>query len=194
LGRSSARGRRPAAARAAARVHAPSSADAGALDASLASATLPRSGQGLVYRPLDDAARVRSLFDYAALSWPRQARTLLAWGAFQPASDGEELVGGVVAEQAGRSALLHGPVVVSNHEPLQIAAVLVSAILDHAVAAGVSTLFAQPQGLDRIWVRYGFIPLPEGTLPEGLSGRAGEGLYAWRGGSAVWSLRSIDSG
>ncbi len=76
----------------------------------------------------------------------------------------------------------------------QIAAELVGAILDHAVAAGVSTLFAQPQGLDRIWVRYGFIPLPEGALPEGLSGRAGEGLYAWRGGSAVWSLRSIDTG
>jgi hypothetical protein len=102
-------------------------------------------------------------------------------------------VGGVVAEQAGRSALLHGPVVVSTHTPLQIAAELVGAILDHAVAAGASTLFAQPQGLDRIWVRYGFIPLPEGVLPEGLSGRAGEGLYAWRGGSAVWSLRSIDT-
>lgn len=146
-----------------------------------------------MYRPLDDAGRVRRLFDYAALSWPRQVRPLLAWGAFQPASDEEELVGGVVAEQFGRSAMLHGPVVISSHEPLQIAAQLVSAILDHAVAAGASTLFAQPQGLDRLWVRYGFIPVPEGTLPDGLSGRAGEGLYAWRGGSAVWSLRSIDT-
>jgi len=192
LGRSSARGRRPAATRAAARLHATSS-DAGALATSLVSATLPRSGQGLAYRPLDDARRARSLFDYAALPWPRQDGRLLAWGAFQPASDGEELVGGVVAEQSSRSALLHGPVVISSQEALQIAAQLVSAILDHTVAAGASTLFAQPQGLDRIWVRYGFIPVPEGTLPEGLSGQTGEGLYAWRGGSAVWSLRRIDT-
>ena len=131
------------------------------------------------------------LFDYAALSWPEQVSDLLAWGAFQPTSDGEELVGGVVAERSGRCALLHGPVVVTDHEPLQIAATLVGAILEHAVAAGALTLFAQPQGLDRIWVRYGFIPVPEGTLADGLSGRSGEGLYAWRGGSAVWSLRDI---
>jgi hypothetical protein len=146
----------------------------------------------VVYRPLDEARRVKPLFDYAALAWPSQGR-LLAWGAFQPAGDGEELIGGVVAEQSPRSALLHGPVVVGSPEPLGIAAELVHAVLDHAVAAGASTVFAQPQGLDRIWVRYGFIPVPEGTLPTGLSGRAGDGLYAWRGGSAVWSLRNIDT-
>ena len=191
MGRSSTRGRRPAAARAATRLRATIATEAGASTASLASATLPRADQGLAYRPLDEVSRVRSLFDYAALSWPRLA-TLLAWGAFQPASDGEELVGGVVAEQSGRCALLHGPVVISTHEPLHVAAQLVGAIVDHAVAAGASTLFAQPQGLDRVWVRYGFIPVPEGTLPGALSGRAGEGLYAWRGGSAVWSLRRVD--
>jgi hypothetical protein len=146
-----------------------------------------------VYRPLEDVGRVRGLFDYAALPWPTHSRHLLAWGAFSPASDGEDLVGGVVAEQSGRSSLLHGPVVTCAQEALQIAAALVQAILDHAVAAGASTVFAQPQGLDRLWVRYGFIPVPEGTLPDGLSGRTGEGLYAWRGGSAIWSLRSIDT-
>jgi predicted N-acetyltransferase YhbS len=119
---------------------------------------------------------------------------LLVWGAFQPTSDGEELVGAVVARPSGRCALLHGPVVVTEREPLQIAAELVSAVLDHAVAAGAVTVFARPQGLDRIWVRFGFIPVPEGTLPDGLSALPGDGLYAWRGGSAVWSLRRVDTG
>ena len=85
--------------------------------------------------------------------------------------------------------MLHGPVVVIETEPLEVAAQLVAAVLDHATAAGVVTLFTRPQSLDRIWVRFGFIPVPEGTLPAPLTGRAGVGLYAWRGGSALWTLR-----
>jgi hypothetical protein len=65
----------------------------------------------------------------------------------------------------------------------------VAAALDHAVALGAETLFTRPQGLDRVWVRFGFIPVPESTLPVGLAGRSGVGLYAWRGGSALWTLR-----
>jgi hypothetical protein len=38
-------------------------------------------------------------------------------------------------------------------------------------------------------VRFGFIPVPESTLPPALAGRPGAGLYAWRGGSALWTLR-----
>jgi N-acetylglutamate synthase-like GNAT family acetyltransferase len=85
--------------------------------------------------------------------------------------------------------LLHGPVVRAESEPLEIASQLVAAVVDHAVASGVVTLFARPQSLDRIWVRFGFIPVPEGTLPPGLAGRPGSGLYAWRGGTALWTLR-----
>jgi hypothetical protein len=70
-----------------------------------------------------------------------------------------------------------------------VAAQLVAAALDHATAAGAGTVFTRPQGLDRIWVRFGFIPLPESTLPGRLAGHPGVGLYAWRGGSALWTLR-----
>jgi len=65
----------------------------------------------------------------------------------------------------------------------------VGATLDHATTLGVVTLFARPGGLDRVWVRFGFVPVPEVTLPGPLSGRPGVGLYAWRGGSALWTLR-----
>jgi hypothetical protein len=85
--------------------------------------------------------------------------------------------------------LLHGPVLRVETEPLEIASQLVAAVLDHASASGVVTLFARPQSLDRVWVRFGFIPVPEGTLPPDLAGRAGSGLYAWRGGTALWTLR-----
>jgi len=39
-----------------------------------------------------------------------------------------------------------------------------------------------------------FIPVPEGVLPASLSARPGDGLYARRGGSAVWSLRDVGQG
>jgi hypothetical protein len=144
-------------------------------------------------RPLDEASRARSLFDFAALPWPSTTNPLLAWGAFEPRGGSDKLIGAVVAESCGRTALLHGPTVVAERQPLDVAATLVATILDHATALGAHTLFAQPQGLDRLWVRFGFIPVPEGTLPKDLSGRPGDGLYAWRGGSAVWSLRDVGS-
>lgn len=117
----------------------------------------------------------------------------LAWGAF--ASGGDGLVGAVVGERAGGAMMLHGPVVVAKAEtapvkdPLEVAAQLVAAALDHATALGVETVFTRPQGLDRVWIRFGFIPVPEGALPESLAGRPGAGLYAWRGGSALWTFR-----
>jgi N-acetylglutamate synthase-like GNAT family acetyltransferase len=105
------------------------------------------------------------------------------------------VIGGLVAERWGDAAMLHGPVVATEdtgapaRDHLEIAAQLVGAALDHARALGVRTVYARPQGLDRIWVRFGFIPLPESTLPPGLTGRPGAGLFAWRGGSALWTLR-----
>jgi hypothetical protein len=95
--------------------------------------------------------------------------------------------------------MMHGPVVVApgpeatpDHpdparDPLEIAAQLLADVLDHAATARIDTVFARPQGLDRLWVRSGFIPVPEAELPGDLRGRPGAGLYGWRGGSALWS-------
>jgi len=128
----------------------------------------------------------RPLFEFAAVPWPATADIVFSWGAVD---GGERLVGAAVGERSGPAMMLHGPVVVIETEPLEVAAQLVAAVLDHATAAGVVTLFTRPQSLDRIWVRFGFIPVPESTLPPTLAGRQGAGLYAWRGGSALWTLR-----
>lgn len=117
-----------------------------------------------------------------------------AWGAFAPAADGEELVAALVAERAATTAFVYvvaGQIQnrdIATH-PLEIAAQLVAAAIDHATALGVKTIYARPQGLDRVWIRYGFMPVPEVALPAALAGRAGIGLYAWRGNSALWTLR-----
>jgi len=170
----------------------PSSPETGRPSApSLASATLPRVWQGIGYRPLPDGAAARSLFDFAAVPWPQDIA--LAWGAWTAGARGETLVGAVVGERSRGDALLHGPVVRTGtdapDDPLEIAAQLLGATLDHATALGVATVFARPGGLDRVWVRFGFIPVPEVALPGPLAGRPGVGLYAWRGGSALWTLR-----
>jgi hypothetical protein len=165
-----------------------------AADLAPASAALPRTWQNFTLRPLEEASRARPLFDFAALPWPLVSNPLLAWGAFEPTGEGDTLVGAVLAESPGRVALLHGPVIVLEREALELAGQLIDAVMDHAAGAGARTLFAQPQGLDRLWVRFGFVPVPEGTLPSGLSARSGDGLYAWRGGSAIWSLRDVASG
>jgi hypothetical protein len=157
----------------------------------LASATVPRVWQGIGYRPLPDAAQARPLFEYAALPWPEGRDIAFAWGATDAA---ERLIGAVVVEQRGGAAMLDGPVVIAGDDPLEVAAQLVAAVLEHASAAGARTLYARPQGLDRVWVRFGFIPVPESTLPPGLAGRPGAGLYAWRGGSALWTLREEPAG
>ncbi|MBI3635479.1 MAG: hypothetical protein HY216_04570 [Candidatus Rokubacteria bacterium] len=137
----------------------------------------------------------RPLFDFAALPWPERTAIAFAWGAFA-AVGGERLVGAVVAHAAERNLMLHGPVVRvgdpaadDQSTPLEIAAQLVAAALDHAAAQGAETVFARPQGLDRVWVRFGFIPVPGSTLPADLDDQRGLGLYAWRGGSALWTLR-----
>jgi hypothetical protein len=86
--------------------------------------------------------------------------------------------------------MLEGPVVgVETEDALEVAAQLVAAAIDHAQALGVETIFARPRGLDRIWIRYGFLPVPEGALPAALAGRERVGLYAWRGGTALWTFR-----
>lgn len=72
-------------------------------------------------------------------------------------------------------------------EAIDVAAHLLADALEHAGKRGIDTVFTRPQGLDPVWVRLGFIPVPEVELPRGLRGRPGVGLFAWRGGSALWS-------
>jgi hypothetical protein len=142
------------------------------------------------YRPLADASRARALFDFAAVPWPEPVT--FAWGAWTADAGGERLIGALAAERHATAAMLCGPVVDSREQvadPLEVAGQLVSAAIDHATALGAATLYTRPQGLDRVWVRFGFIPVPEVALPPALAGRPGAGLYAWRGGSALWSLR-----
>jgi hypothetical protein len=153
--------------------------------------------QGTGYRPLPDAGAARRLFDFAATPWPEAATPVFCWGAHVGAAAGERLVGAVVAERAERAVMLYGPVIEVETpmgggeavDALEVAAQLVGAAIDHASALGVETVFARPQGLDRIWIRYGFLPVPEGALPAALGGRQGVGLYAWRGGTALWTFR-----
>jgi len=157
---------------------------------SVASATLPRVWQDVGYRPLADAASARALFDFAAIPWPEPVA--FAWGAWMAGEGGERLLGALAAERHGTTAMLYGPVIDSRERldnPLEVAGQLVAATLEHASALGAATLYARPQGLDRVWIRFGFIPVPEVALPPALAGRPGVGLYAWRGGSALWTLR-----
>jgi hypothetical protein len=86
--------------------------------------------------------------------------------------------------------MIHGPVVVDQPDPFEVASQLVAATLPQATALGIERCFTRPQGLDRVWVRFGFIPVPEAELPTFFKERTGTGLFAWRGGSALWSARA----
>jgi hypothetical protein len=157
---------------------------------SLDDATRPRLRHDLEFRILGDTRQAHPLFDFAAVPRPDDASVAFGWGAF-PAAGGA-LLAVVVAERAGRAVFLHGPLVAIEghaHDPLTVATELLAAAVDHAAALGADTVFARPQGLDRMWIRCGFIPVPEAALPAAFGGRPGAGLYGWRGGSALWTLR-----
>ena len=80
-------------------------------------------------------------------------------------------------------------------EPLDVADHLVAALITEGEAVGLDTLYARPQGLDRIWVRSGFVPVPETLLPDDLRGRPGSGLHAWRRpGSYTVALSNPEAG
>jgi hypothetical protein len=91
------------------------------------------------------------------------------------------------AEAQAEAGRLKGAPPASSDDPLDLADRLLAQVLAHAAPNGIETLFARPQGLDRLWVRAGFIPMPEVELPSALRGCPGLGLFAWRGGSAIWS-------
>jgi len=143
----------------------------------------------LTVRPLEatGAAAARELFAFVGAGQP-PAGAQEGWGAW----DGERMVGALVMERAGGSAMLDGPAVAApagadTESALEAAAQLVEQALAHAGAAKIDTVFVRPQGLDRVWVRLGFIPVPEAELAESFRGRPGIGLFGWRGGSALWS-------
>ena len=128
------------------------------------------------------------LFRFAGAWAPPPERIDCGWGVW----DGDRPCGALVAERAGSNGMLHGPVVVAPEGAASDAAVevgleLVAGALRQAETDGIRTLYTRPQGQDRIWVRHGFIPVPEAELPEALRGRPGAGLFGWRGGSALWS-------
>ena len=139
---------------------------------------------------MPDTGTARPLFDFAAVPWPETSTPAFCWGAHVAGASGERLVGAIVAEGADRALMFFGPVIaLETEDALEVAAQLVAAALDHATALGAETIFARPQGLDRVWIRYGFLPVPEGALPQALGGRERIGLYAWRGGTALWTFR-----
>ena len=144
---------------------------------------------GLTFRLLAEPEReALPLFSFVGAWAPAPADVVMGWGACQ----GEALVGATLLERAGGSAMLHGPAIATPpgadpESTLDAAAGLVALALAWTDAEKVETLFARPQGLDRMWVRLGFIPVPEAELPEALRGRPGIGLFGWRGGSALWS-------
>ncbi len=140
----------------------------------------PRTWQGLVFRSCQvGAAEVRRLFDFAGAWVPAPTAGEIAWEA----EGAGRLVGGVLVERHSEHGFIHGPVVIEppgGAEPLEVAARLAAPILETAVESALNTLFTRPQGLDRLWVRCGFVPVPEATLPASLRERPGTGLFAWR--------------
>src|SRR5262249_36531276 len=153
---------------------------AGPAAGSTSAAALPRPWQGISYSPSErGGADVRRLFDFAAAPAPTPGP---GERAREARSEGR-VGGGVLVERRGECGFIYGPVVVeppTGAEPLEVAAHLVAALLEEASGLQMATLFTRPQGLDRVWVRSGFVPVPEAFLPEGLRGRPGTGLHAWR--------------
>lgn len=153
-----------------------------------------RSKADLEYRQIPaGSGEARRLFAYRAAWAPPAGPGEFGWGAWvkdEGSADApERMVGVLLVERRGATGIIHGPVVAEANDPLEVAARLLAATLSHATTVGVETLFARPQGLDRVWVRFGFIPVPEADLPAAFKGRPGTGLFAWRGGSALWSSR-----
>jgi hypothetical protein len=157
----------------------------------------------LAYRPLSSpGSDAAELFAFVGAWMPPEGAVDSGWGAWADS----RLAGALLMERAGAAGMLHGPVVVTPETPgtpgtddasavsgaapadaVEVAARLLTDALAHASAHGIDTLYTRPQGLDPVWVRFGFIPLPEATLPRALRNRPGTGLFAWRGGSALWS-------
>lgn len=154
----------------------------------------PQTSQGVVFGPFTTGAEeARRLFSYVGAWIPPVSPGEVGWGAWVGKDADHRLIGAALLERKGVTGMLYGPVVVEGPEPVEIAAQLLATLLPQATGLGVQTLFARPQGLDRVWVRFGFIPVPEAELPMAFKGRPGAGLFAWRGGTALWSTRKLQT-
>ncbi len=156
----------------------------------------PTTPEGIRFEPLTERAdEARRLFSYVGAWAPPPSKGEVAWGAFVGGEGGgpEQLIGALLLERKAAAGMLYGPVVVltagASWDPIEIAARLLAALVADATGSGIETLFVRPQGLDRVWVRFGFIPIPQVDLPAAFKGRPGTGLFAWRGGTALWSSR-----
>ena len=171
--------------------------------------------EGLTYRPIPAPdGEVRALFGFVGAWAPQDSAVDSGWGAWAGdrligallleksgsagmlhgpvvvAPGGEPAAEGVMPAAAGDRASPTSPAAAETTdaaEAIEVAAHLLADALAHAGTRSIDTLFTRPQGLDPVWVRLGFIPVPEVELPRGLRGRPGVGLFAWRGGTALWS-------
>jgi hypothetical protein len=144
---------------------------------------------GLEHRPLSAPWQAAlELFSFAGAWAPTAARIDAGWGAWA----GDRLVAALLLERAQAAGMLHGPVAVApaGTAPDAVLDAMARVLGDCLAAApgrGLATVYTRPQSLDRLWVRSGFIPVPESELPPDLRGRPGSGLYGWRGGTALWT-------
>jgi hypothetical protein len=134
----------------------------------------------VLYRPSQaGAGSARRLFRFAGAFAPEPGPGEIAWEA----EAAGRLVGAVIVERHGEQGMIHGPVVVeppADVDALEVAAQLVAPLTESGLVPPLHVLYARPQGLDRVWVRFGFVPVPEAVLPESLRGRPGTGLHLWR--------------
>ena len=144
---------------------------------------------GLEHRPLTRPWQpALDLFSFAGAWAPPAGDVAAGWGAW----GGDRLVAALLMERAAGAAMLHGPVAVAPagvppDAVLDVMGRILGECLDATPGLRVTSVYTRPQSLDPLWVRTGFIPVPESELPAELRGRPGSGLYGWRGGSALWT-------
>ena len=82
----------------------------------------------------------------------------------------------LITERAGSVGMLHGPVVVAPPDAAPEAALDVATELSPRRACGtrpntgIDTVLTRPQGLDRLWVRFGLHPRARGRAAGGAAG------------------------
>ena len=108
-------------------------------------------------------------------------------GPSSPPARATRSIGAVVAESPGARRSASRPGRRGRPRGPGAGRQLIGAIIDHATAAGAAHPVRPAAGtrspVGPLRLRSG----AGGHAPPGLSARPGDGLYAWRGGSAIWS-------